>query len=84
MLADMTIRSFGHKTKHDYIRHVETLTAFLGRSPDTATSDDLRRFQQYHVEEGARPPARGRQARGAGPGSAGAALSLLRRADAHH
>ena len=42
MLADMSIRSFGDKTRHDYIRHVEALTAFLGRSPDTATGDDLR------------------------------------------
>jgi integrase/recombinase XerD len=55
MLADMTIRSFGDKTRHDYIRHVEALTAFLGRSPDTATGDDLRRFQQHQIEEGARP-----------------------------
>ena len=44
MLADMTIHSFGDKTRHDYIRHVETLAAFLGRSPDTAMADDLRRF----------------------------------------
>jgi integrase/recombinase XerD len=39
MLADMTIiRSFSDKTKQGCIRHVETLTAFLGRSPDTATA----------------------------------------------
>jgi integrase/recombinase XerD len=62
MLADMTIRSFGDKTRHDYIRHVETLTAFLGRSPDTATSDDLRRFQQHQAEEGVRPPKLNSQA----------------------
>jgi hypothetical protein len=44
MLADMTIRSFSDKTKRDYIRHVEMLSAFLGRPPDTAIADDLRRF----------------------------------------
>ena len=44
MLADISIRSFGDKTRHDYIRHVETLTAFLARSPYTATGNDLRRF----------------------------------------
>ena len=44
MLAGMTIRSFSDKTKSDYIRHVEALAVFLGRSPDTATGDDLRRF----------------------------------------
>jgi integrase/recombinase XerD len=52
MLADMSIRSFGDKTRHDYIRHVEALTAFLGRSPDTATGDDLRRFQQRRPAPG--------------------------------
>jgi integrase/recombinase XerD len=62
MLADMAIRSFGIKTRHDYIRHVEALAAFLGRSPDTATADDLRRFQQHQVEEGARPPKLNSQA----------------------
>ena len=34
MLEDMAVRKFGDKTRHDYIRHVETFTAFLGRSPD--------------------------------------------------
>jgi integrase/recombinase XerD len=63
MLADMTIRSFGDKTKHDYIRHVEILTAFLGRSPDTVTADDLRRFQLHQVEQGAQPPKLNSQAR---------------------
>ena len=29
----------------DYVRHVRTFAAFLGRSPDTATREDLRRFQ---------------------------------------
>jgi hypothetical protein len=62
MLADMTIRSFSDKTRHDYIRHVEALTAFLGRSPDTATSDDLRSFQLHQVEQGTRPPKLNSQA----------------------
>jgi integrase/recombinase XerD len=62
MLADMAIRSFGTKTRHDYIRHVEVLAAFLGRSLGTATADDLRRFQQHQVEEGARPPKLNSQA----------------------
>jgi integrase/recombinase XerD len=62
MLADMTIRSFGDKTRREYIRHVETLAAFLGRSPDTATADDLRRFQQQQVDQGAQPPKLNSQA----------------------
>lgn len=56
MLADMTVRSFSDKTKHDYIRHVETLARFLGRSPASATGDDLRRFQFEQVSQGAQPP----------------------------
>ena len=45
MIEDMTIRNFGPKTHHDYIRSVRNLTVFLGRSPDTASNEDVRRFQ---------------------------------------
>src|SRR5437764_14498893 len=55
MIADMSIRTFSDKTQHDYIRHVEAFAMFLGRSPDTATGDDIRRFQLAQVEH-----ARGR------------------------
>ena len=34
MLEDMAVRRLGEKTQHDYIKHVETFTRFLGRSPD--------------------------------------------------
>jgi site-specific DNA recombinase len=37
-------RNFSDKTRHDYIRHVKSFASFLGRSPDTASADDLRRF----------------------------------------
>jgi hypothetical protein len=36
MIEDMTVRNFIEKTRNDYLRHVKTFTAFLGRSPDTA------------------------------------------------
>ena len=62
MIADMTIRTFGDKTQHDYIRHVEAFAKFLGRSPDSATGDDIRRFQLAQVEEGAQPPKMNAQA----------------------
>jgi len=62
MLADMTVRTFSDKTKNDYIRHIETLTKFLGRSPDMVTGDDLRRFQLDQVEQGAQPPKMNTQA----------------------
>jgi hypothetical protein len=47
MIEDMTVRNFVEKTRNDYIRHVRTFTAFLGRSPDTAVAEDLRRFQLH-------------------------------------
>jgi integrase/recombinase XerD len=45
MIEDMTIRQFGDKTKRDSIRQVREFTAFLGRSPDRAEPEDLRRYQ---------------------------------------
>jgi site-specific recombinase XerD len=57
MIEDMTVRNFVEKTRNDYIRHVRTFTAFLGRSPDTATREDLRRFQLHQTQTGVRPPS---------------------------
>jgi integrase/recombinase XerD len=53
MIEDMTIRGFGAKTQVDYLRNVKYLAAFIGRSPDTATSEEIRRFQLVLREEGA-------------------------------
>src|SRR4029079_16329213 len=57
MIEDMTVRNFVEKTRNDYIRHVWTFTAFLGRSPDTAVAEDLRRFQLHQTQTGARAPS---------------------------
>lgn len=54
MLEDMAVRRLGEKTRHDYIKHIETFTRFLGRSPDAATAEDLRRFQVHELEQGNR------------------------------
>jgi len=62
MIADMTVRSFSDKTQHDHIRHIETFARFLGRSPDTASGDDIRRFQLAQVEQGAQPAKMNTQA----------------------
>lgn len=56
MLEDMAVRRMNEKTQHDYIKHVETFTRFLGRSPDTATAEDLRRFQVHEESRGIKPP----------------------------
>ena len=50
MIDDMTARRFSEDTQRDYVRNVRNFTAFLGRSPDTATSDDLRRFQLHMAQ----------------------------------
>jgi integrase/recombinase XerD len=57
MIEDMTVRKFIEKTQKDYIRHVKGLTTFLGRSPDTAAAEDLRRYQLHLTESGIRPPS---------------------------
>ena len=57
MIEDMTVRNFVEKTRNDYIRHVRTFTAFLGRSPDKAKPEDLRRFQLHQTQTGVRPPS---------------------------
>ena len=56
MLQDMSNRNFGDQTQHDYIKYVEALARFLGRSTNTVTGDDLRRFQDDQISQGAQPP----------------------------
>jgi site-specific recombinase XerD len=51
MIDDMTARRFSEKVQKAYVRHVRTFAAFLGRPPDTATSDDLRRFQLHLAQQ---------------------------------
>jgi hypothetical protein len=47
MIEDMTIRKFAPKTQHAYVQRVKNFAAFLGRSPDTATFEDVRRYQLH-------------------------------------
>jgi hypothetical protein len=56
MIEDMTVRHFASKTQNNYIRAVSSLARFLGRSPDTATNEDLRLFQLHLTETHVRPP----------------------------
>src|SRR6202453_4443983 len=51
MIEDMTARRFKEKVQKDYVRHVRRFAAFLGRSPDSATSEDVRRFQLHMAEQ---------------------------------
>jgi site-specific recombinase XerD len=53
MIDDMRMRKLGAKTQSTYIRLVRQFAGFLGRSPDTASAEDLRRFQLHLAEQGA-------------------------------
>jgi Phage integrase, N-terminal SAM-like domain len=52
MLEDMSMRRFVSDTQREYIRAVKRLATFLGRSPDTATPEELRAFQLHLTETG--------------------------------
>ena len=56
MIEDMTIRKLSPKTQQGYIRTIRNLAAFLGRSPDTASFEDVRRFQLHLTANGAHIP----------------------------
>jgi site-specific recombinase XerD len=55
MIDDMTARRFKEKVQKDYVRHVRTFAVFLGRSPGTATSEDLRRYQLHMAQQQVSP-----------------------------
>src|SRR5258706_15768218 len=66
MIEDMTVRGFNERTRGHYVRHVRAFAAFIGRSPDAATAEDLRLFQLHHTQIGMQP------------GSLNSAVSALR------
>jgi site-specific recombinase XerD len=55
MIEDMRLRKLAPKTQSAYVRAVRKLAGFIGRSPDTASAEDLRRFQLHMVDSGASP-----------------------------
>src|SRR6476646_7157974 len=55
MIDDMRMRKLQEQTQAGYIRAVRQLAVFLQRSPDTATVEDLRRFQLHLVDGGTSP-----------------------------
>jgi len=44
MIEDMELRGFAPKTQLSYVRAVEHLSRFFGRSPDTLSDEDIRRY----------------------------------------
>jgi integrase/recombinase XerD len=55
MLDDMRMRKLEPKTQTSYVRAVRKLARFLERSPDSATVEDVRRFQLHLVDTGTSP-----------------------------
>src|SRR5579864_108122 len=55
MMDDMRMRRLAPATQANYLRVVREFTVFLGRSPDTATVEDLRRYQLHLVDRGVSP-----------------------------
>ncbi len=53
MIEDMTVRGFTPGTQRGYLVAVENFTSFLGRAPDGATAEDLRRYQLRKRSNGA-------------------------------
>ena len=55
MMEDMRIRGMGDKAQKSHIRAIRDFAAFLGRSPDTATPEDLRAYQLHMADTGVTP-----------------------------
>jgi integrase/recombinase XerD len=52
MIADMSGRNLGPASQSSHLRACKRFAAWLGRSPETATPDDVKYFQQHLVESG--------------------------------
>jgi site-specific recombinase XerD len=55
MIEDMRMRQLSTKTQSTYIRAVRHFAGYLGRSPDTTSDEDLRRYQLHCVDRGVSP-----------------------------
>jgi len=55
MIDDMRMRQLSPKTQDTYLHIVREFARFLRRSPDTATVEDLRRYQLHLVDQGTSP-----------------------------
>ncbi|WP_282048387.1 tyrosine-type recombinase/integrase [Sulfitobacter mediterraneus] len=55
MIEDMRIRGMAETSQRAHIRALKDFTAFLGRSPDTATPDELRAYQLHMTDNEVTP-----------------------------
>lgn len=52
MIDDMVTRGLGRTSQRGHLRACEQFAVWLGRSPDTATPDDVKHFQKHLIESG--------------------------------
>jgi integrase/recombinase XerD len=52
MIEDMTARGLGQQSQRGHIRACKRFAAYLKRSPETATAEDVRLFQLHLMESG--------------------------------
>jgi hypothetical protein len=52
MIEDMTARNLGPASQRGNIHACKLFASFLGRSPETATPDDVRNFKRYLIDCG--------------------------------
>jgi len=57
LIEDMNVRRLSLATQHNYLRDVARFASWLGRPPDQATAEDLRRYQIEQSETGLGAPA---------------------------
>ncbi len=55
MIEDVRKRKLSPKTQGSYVRAGRHFTGFLGRSPNSARGEDLRRYQLHMVDHGVSP-----------------------------
>ncbi len=56
LIDDMTMRRFSKETQRNYLRDVGRFATWLGRSPHTASAEDVRQFQIEQQQAGVPAP----------------------------
>ena len=56
LIDDMEVRRFSRETQRNYIRDIGRFATYLRRSPDTATAEEVRRFQIEQLDSGVPVP----------------------------
>jgi len=57
MIEDMRVARLQREDAQRLHSNVRAFAAFIGRSPDIAMAEDLRRFQLHQTQSGMQPPS---------------------------